>query len=83
MYSGHLIGGPDGGNFIDSTVPKVITWDALALNLDGNDAEPTISVTHGSYTWSDSEKCYNWELIDTKFYTPEEYVKWIRNKYDS
>jgi hypothetical protein len=61
-YTGQLVGGPNEGNMVTSSVKEIPFADMIRLWLDGIDKEPTCVVTNGTYIWSDEDGCFNWKL---------------------
>lgn len=69
IYKGNLIGGPDNGNSVESTVPRIQTETSSELWLDGRDKDSTIVVERGSYYWNDTFEDFYWRPEDVAFYS--------------
>lgn len=50
-YTGQLIGGPDNGNLITSTVPEFRCEVAFRWWLDGDDRSVCDQTIRGTYVW--------------------------------
>jgi hypothetical protein len=83
MYTGQLISGPDQGNVVTSKVPQILSYFVTIHNLEGNDSEPLIEMTKGTYVWQENRGAFVWRLFGTKMLTIKEYTEWVKNKYES
>lgn len=66
-YHGQLIGGPDNGNVITSTVEKVPATGTKELWPDGPEGESRIFINKGMYVWNGEH--FYW-LPDTFYMDP-------------
>lgn len=61
-YTGQLIGGPDEGNLVTSTVPHIDCWSITSLWLDGYRKRPDTQFIQGTYEWDEDKKYFKWVL---------------------
>lgn len=62
-YSGQLIGGPDEGNIITSSVPRFRCEVEYRHWLDGADTPSFVTVVRGVYVWDEAHGIFQWELV--------------------
>lgn len=63
-YTGQLMGGPEDGNLVTSSVTRIPVSHTSTLWLDGkNDTKiPIEQKTEGTYIWNENEGHFKWEL---------------------
>lgn len=69
-YSGRLIGGPDDGETLTTTVPEIIITNTMEMWLDGKEPGKALDivVTEGRYIWMDRYKHFEWKLVSSNRY---------------
>lgn len=69
--TGQLIGGPEDGNLVSSTVERIYIEDTTKSWLDGTEQGklPVIVVTTGYYIWQQDRGYFKWELEGTRIMT--------------
>lgn len=67
VYKGQLVGGPDGGNSVSASVPRIRTQSTTTLWLDGEDKSPSTVIQTGSYYWSEKLKHFKWYEESIRF----------------
>ena len=60
-FTGQLIGGPNDGNLVTSSVARIPYECEDRWWLDGSDSPPTIAVTRGTYIWDEDKNYFKWE----------------------
>jgi hypothetical protein len=68
-YTGMLLGGPDDGSFVASSLPKFPAKQVVTLYLDGKDKDSNEVITEGFYVWHENGPCFKWEPYSEAYYT--------------
>lgn len=63
--TGQLIGGPDDGNMVTSSVAEIVCSEILELYLDGPDKPPVNVGCKGKYVWQGGKGYFRWFLDNT------------------
>lgn len=69
VYTGKLVGGPDQGNSVSASVPRIQTKTATEMWLDGEHKPSSIVVEKGSYYWDEATRCFKWHAESVDFYS--------------
>lgn len=67
-YTGQLMGGPDNGNLVTSSVDRIPTVSTIALWLDGRKEGATVDIiiTTGTYIWNNEQGHFLWQLTESE-----------------
>jgi hypothetical protein len=65
-YTGQLVGGPDEGNLISSTVERVPFQCRYTYWSDGPAKMPSSFTVHGDYVWNEDDGVFEWKLDYTR-----------------
>jgi hypothetical protein len=67
VYKGLLVGGPDDGNSVSASSPRIKGQKLAEMWLDGEDNPSTILLEAGSYYWNEKLGCFKWHTESLDF----------------
>ncbi len=68
-FTGQLIGGPNDGNLVTSSVAEIACEEVMNLYLDGPDNPPHNVGCKGKYVWQEGKNYFKWFLDNTYIVT--------------
>jgi hypothetical protein len=69
VYTGILVGGPDQGNSVSASVPRIKTKTTTEMWLDGENKSSSLVVEEGSYYWHEATGSFKWNAESVDFYS--------------